>query len=111
MRITDLLRPEGIRLCAAPKGREEAIDLLITLQDRAGNLSDPARYKRDILARESQGSTAIGMEYGPRAEAGLLTSQRVIEEMFQDIVMNDTPVEEAAKAAEDKLNDLFSTLG
>lgn len=31
--------------------------------------------------------------------------------MFQDIVMNDTPVEEAAKAAEDKLNDLFSTLG
>ena len=58
-----------------------------------------------------EGSTSIGMEYGPRAEAGLLTSQRVIEEMFQDIVMNDTPVEEAAKAAEDKLNDLFSTLG
>ena len=39
-----------------------------------------------------EGSTSIGMEYGPRAEAGLLTSQRVIEEMFQDIVMNGTAV-------------------
>ena len=71
MRITDLLRPEGIRLCAAPKGREEAIDLLITLQDRAGNLSDPARYKRDILAREAQGSTAIGSGIAvPHAKSG-----------------------------------------
>jgi len=53
--------------------------------------------------------TAIGMEYGPRVEAGLITSQGVIESMFQDIILNGTPVEQAAKAAEDKLNDLFET--
>ena len=41
----------------------------------------------------------------------MLTSQRVIEEMFQDIIMNGTDVEVAAKAAEDKLNDLFETVG
>ena len=69
------------------------------------------QHADEVLNQMLEGSTSIGMEYGPRAEAGLLTSQRVIEEMFQDIVMNDTPVEEAAKAAEDKLNDLFSTLG
>lgn len=64
-----------------------------------------------VLQQMLSGSTSIGMEYGPRAEAGLLTSQRVIEEMFQDIVMNGTPVEKAAKAAEDKLNELFETVG
>ena len=53
--------------------------------------------------------TAIGMEYGPRVEAGLITSQGVIESMFQDIILNGTPVEEAAKAAEDRLNELFET--
>lgn len=68
------------------------------------------KHADEVLNQMLSGSTSIGMEYGPRAEAGLLTSQRVIEEMFQDIVMNDTPVEEAAKAAEDKLNDLFATI-
>lgn len=53
--------------------------------------------------------TAIGMEYG-QPQAGLLTSQEVIENMFQEIILKGTPVEEAAKAAEVKLNDLFETL-
>ena len=68
------------------------------------------QHADQVLYQMLDGSTSIGMEYGPRAEASLLTSQRVIEEMFQDIVMNNTPVEEAAKEAEDKLNDLFETV-
>lgn len=68
------------------------------------------QHADQVLNQMLSGSTSIGMEYGPRPEAGLLTSQRVIEEMFQDIVTNHTPVEQAAKAAEDKLNDLFSTV-
>jgi len=51
--------------------------------------------------------TAIGMEYEPTIQSGILTSQNVIEEMFQNIVVNKQPVEAAAKAAEDKLNQLF----
>ena len=69
------------------------------------------KHANDVLYQMLDGSTSIGMEYGPRAEAGLLTSQRVIEEMFQDIIVNGTDVEQAAKAAENKLNDLFSTVG
>lgn len=64
-----------------------------------------------VLNQMLEGSTSIGMEYGPRAEAGLLTSQRVIEKMFQDIIINGTPVEKAAQAAEDQLNELFETVG
>lgn len=54
--------------------------------------------------------SAIGMENGPRAEAGLLTSQGVIENMFQEIILKDIPVEKAAQAAEDRLNELFKTV-
>ena len=54
--------------------------------------------------------TAIGMEFGPRPEAGLVTSQGIIESMFQDIIINGTPVEEAAAAAEAELNDVFETV-
>ena len=60
MRITDLLNTAGIRLHAAPAGKDEAIDLLVSLQDRAGRLTDRERYKADILAREAVSSTAIG---------------------------------------------------
>ena len=67
-------------------------------------------HANEVLYQMLDGSTSIGFEYGPRAEAGLLTSQRVIEEMFQDIVMNGTDVNQAAAAAEKKLNDLFETV-
>lgn len=60
MRITDLLKEEAISLQAVPKSKEEAMDALIELQEKAGNLSDKAEYKKGILAREEQGSTAIG---------------------------------------------------
>lgn len=64
----------------------------------------------EVLYQMLGGSTSIGMEYGPKAEAGLLTSQRVIEGMFQDIIINGTDVEAAAAAAEAKLNELFETV-
>lgn len=63
-----------------------------------------------VLNQMLEGSTSIGMEYGPRTEAGLLTSQRVIEGMFQDIIINNVPVRTAAQNAEKRLNDLFATV-
>ncbi|MEG0764936.1 MAG: fructose-specific PTS transporter subunit EIIC [Pseudoflavonifractor sp.] len=61
MRITDLLSPAGVLLGAAPVGQAEALDLLVRLHEDQGNLADAARYQADVLAREAQGSTAIGM--------------------------------------------------
>lgn len=60
MRITDLLQADGILLNAAPADKAAAIDLLTGLQEREGNLTGVADYKADILAREAQGTTAIG---------------------------------------------------
>lgn len=64
----------------------------------------------DVILETMDLGTAIGFEHGPSVQAGLLTSQGIIEGMFQDIITNGTDVETAAKAAEDKLNEIFSTV-
>ena len=62
MRITDLLKKEGIRIGAAPADKAEAIEQLVALHGSCGNLNDTAAYREGILAREALGTTAIGME-------------------------------------------------
>ena len=62
MRITDLLKKDGIALGVSPKSKREAIDKLVALHQKCGNLKDQAAYKEGILAREKMGTTAIGME-------------------------------------------------
>ncbi len=52
MRITDLLKKQGISLGASPQSKREAIDLLVDLHAKCGNLNDVAAYKEGILARE-----------------------------------------------------------
>ena len=64
----------------------------------------------DVITKTMDMGTAIGFEKGPSVEAGLLTSQGIIESMFQDIITNGTDVKKAAKTAEDKLNEVFSSI-
>ncbi len=60
MRIIDLLKADAIELNTSANSKSEAIDKLIALHEKAGNLKDTAEYKKAILEREAQGSTAIG---------------------------------------------------
>lgn len=62
MRITDLLKKEGIALNASPDGKRAAIDQLVALHEACGNLIDVEAYREGILKREEMGTTAIGME-------------------------------------------------
>lgn len=104
---------------------ERYVDFLLSvpvgMMSAIKGVTDSEKYQSDPIVQQFQnadqvlnqmlsGSTSLGMDYGPRPEAGLLTSQRVIENMFQDIIINGTPVEQAAQAAEDKLNELFATV-
>ncbi|MBQ1329090.1 MAG: PTS sugar transporter subunit IIA [Mogibacterium sp.] len=61
MKIKDLLKKEGISLGLKPADKAEVIDIMVDLHDKVGNLNDKAAYKEAILAREAQGSTAVGM--------------------------------------------------
>ena len=60
MRIIDLLKKDAIELNTSVASKSDAIDKLVALQEKAGNLLDVNAYKDAILAREAQGSTAIG---------------------------------------------------
>ena len=60
MRITELLKKDAILLGAAPKDKNEAIDILVGLHAKVGNITDKAQYKAGILEREEEGTTAIG---------------------------------------------------
>ncbi|MGN0476010.1 MAG: fructose-specific PTS transporter subunit EIIC [Ruminococcus sp.] len=60
MRIVDLLKLDCIELGVTLNSKSEAIDKLVALHDKAGNLLDAKAYKEGILAREQGGTTAIG---------------------------------------------------
>lgn len=60
MRITDLLKSTAIELNVSVASKDEAIDRLIALHEKAGNLKDAAKFKEEILKREGHSSTAIG---------------------------------------------------
>lgn len=60
MKIKDLLKPAAVQLAAGVSDKAQAVDVLVQLHQSAGNLRDADAYKAAILAREAQGTTAIG---------------------------------------------------
>ncbi len=60
MRIVDLLHLESIDLQADVSDKKAAIDHLVDLMAKSGNLNDIEAYKQCVLAREEEGSTGIG---------------------------------------------------
>lgn len=60
MRIIDLLKTDAIELNTSAASKSEAIEKMVSLHQKAGNLNDAETYTKAILAREEQGSTAIG---------------------------------------------------
>lgn len=62
MRITDLLKKEAVEIGVSVKDKAAAIEKLVELHDKCGNLKDRKVYKEGILKREEMGTTAIGME-------------------------------------------------
>ena len=60
MRIVDLLNMQGIELDLKVSNKTEAIDKIVDLMDKTGNLNDKEEYKKAILAREELSTTGIG---------------------------------------------------
>ena len=60
MRITNLLNKSAMILNADVSDKNTAIEALVEMHDKAGNLSDKKKYREDILAREAESTTAVG---------------------------------------------------
>ena len=71
MKISDLFYPGSIALNSAPQDKAAALEALVQQHQAAGNLEDIDRYRQDILAREAQGTTAVGNGVAiPHAKSG-----------------------------------------
>ena len=92
MRITDLLKKDGIVLGAAPADKRAAIDQLVALHEKCGNLLDVEAYKEGILKREEMGTTAIGMEIAiPHAKSEAVKAPALTALTVPDGVDYDSP--------------------
>ncbi|WP_279160313.1 PTS fructose transporter subunit IIABC [Thomasclavelia cocleata] len=60
MKITDLLKSVSVDVNAVAKSKDEAINHLVDLMDKQGNLKDKEVYKQGIYAREELSTTGIG---------------------------------------------------
>lgn len=60
MRITDLLDKRSICLDGTPTSKKEALDQVIALMVKSGNIKDEETYKRQVYLREEEGTTGIG---------------------------------------------------
>lgn len=60
MRISELLQKESIAIGKKPRGKNAAIDQLVELLAKSGNLKDKGKFKQAILEREKLSTTGIG---------------------------------------------------
>lgn len=71
MRITDLLDRRSIDVNGAASSKEEALNKMIDLMCASGKISDKASYKKQVFARELEGTTGIGEGIAiPHAKCG-----------------------------------------
>lgn len=60
MKITDLLSKDAIKLNGIANSKQDAINKLVDLMAKNGNLADKEKYTQVVLKREEEGSTGIG---------------------------------------------------
>ena len=60
MRITDLLKKEGIELNGPSGTKAETISNMVKLMTATGNINDPEGYEAALTKREQEGTTGIG---------------------------------------------------
>lgn len=98
-------------LSAVPVGMLPSISGIADTEEYQSN-ETRQKYaeEEDVIEKAMQNGTAIGFEHGLSTQAGLLTSNGIIEAMFQDIIVNGTDVKTAAQDAENQLNELFEMM-
>ena len=98
MKIVDLLKVESIDLKAKPQDKAAALEHLITLMERGGNIADKQEYKACVLRREEEGSTGIGEGIAiPHAKTSAVKAPGLAAMLVQDGVDFDSLDGEPAK--------------
>lgn len=92
MRIKDLLKPEAIQIGGFATGKDDAIDKLVALMCKEGNVSDVEGYKAAVRAREAEGTTALGEGIAiPHAKTAAVSAPGLAAMTLPDGVDYDSP--------------------
>ncbi|MEC4184002.1 sugar ABC transporter substrate-binding protein [Adlercreutzia sp. R21] len=99
----------GTFLDSAPVGMLPSIRGISSTEDYQSNpLRRQFADEERVIQNAMLTGNALGFEEGPNLHAGILVSSDAIEVMFRRILQEKTPVEEAAREAEDQLNRQFA---
>lgn len=60
MQITDLLKRESVELNGSATDKKDALEKMVALMVKQGNIADAEEYKKKVFAREEEGSTGVG---------------------------------------------------
>ena len=60
MRITDLLDKKSISLTGSPASKSEALDQMVALMVKSGNIRNEEEYRKQVYLREEESTTGIG---------------------------------------------------
>ncbi len=60
MKVKDLLSAESIELNGQAANKADAISKMVSLMVKRGNIKDEATYKKAVIAREEESTTAVG---------------------------------------------------
>ena len=92
MRIKDLLKPEAIQIGGSATSKDDAIDKLVALMCKEGNVSDVEGYKAAVRAREAEGTTALGEGIAiPHAKTAAVSAPGLAAMTLPDGVDYDSP--------------------
>lgn len=71
MQIQDFIQAEGIIIGSTASDKKSALDTLVELHNRCGNLKNAAAFYEQVLTREEEGTTAVGGATAiPHAQSG-----------------------------------------
>lgn len=91
MRISELLSKESISLSMNPTTKSEAIEMMVELMVKSGNIADKKTYMSAVFKREEEGTTGIGEGIAiPHAKCDAVKSPALAAAVIKDGVDYDS---------------------
>ena len=92
MKVRDLLSVESINLKGSATGKQDAINKMVTLMEKRGNITDLDTYRKAVEAREEESTTAVGGGIAiPHAKSDAVSKPGLAAMVLKNGVDYDSP--------------------
>ena len=92
MKVRDLLSVESIDLKGSATGKQDAINKMVALMEKRGNISDLETYRKAVEAREEESTTAVGGGIAiPHAKSDAVSKPGLAAMVLKNGVDYDSP--------------------